>query len=137
MKPDVLIEASIDLLTDLQDEPSKYGNQAPECISQLLALIDSLQADIQSKMTCIDEQARQLIDKDEAIRDLAIGLSAKRDVIEKQYKQIKKLQAALVDDRAELILAYHTGKEIACIAGPEDLAEAKRRLRVELPEEMA
>lgn len=46
MKPAALIKASKDLLVNLQDEPSKYGKQAPECISQLLALIDSLQAEI-------------------------------------------------------------------------------------------
>jgi len=38
MRAEELIEASKDLLVNLQDEPSKYVTQAPECISQLLAL---------------------------------------------------------------------------------------------------
>lgn len=45
MTPEELIEASRDLIKDLQDEPSKYARQAPECISQLLARIAELEAE--------------------------------------------------------------------------------------------
>lgn len=135
MSPEDLIEASKDLLTDLQDEPSKYGKQAPECISQLLALIDSLQADIQTEMTCIDEQAKRIRELEQDKQYLGEIWQGQAATIMKQILQIKKLQSALIIYRMTLTEAQKT-EATPNESMKEKEAKAIEQLRAEMPEEM-
>lgn len=107
-----------------------------EQVRQLQA--DAIQNDIviRAKMTCIDEQAKQIADQYESIQILCMDLDQRWLKTVKQNHelegQIKSLQSALIKERFQAI--WREGKH-------DDVAKvtelAKKQLRTEMPEEMA
>ncbi|MCK9571471.1 hypothetical protein M0R72_21155 [Candidatus Pacearchaeota archaeon] len=130
MTPGELIEASNDLLVNMQDELSKYARQAPECISQLLALFGEQSEQIKklrAELTGCSPNMAQFV---------ATPLENKiiwHDIdLERAKEQIKSLQSALTKERFWKI--WREGKHTSVEAATE---LAKKQLRAEMPVEMA
>ncbi|MFA5378929.1 MAG: hypothetical protein WC455_24460 [Dehalococcoidia bacterium] len=139
MSPEEL-EIMLASISQLRD-PLRHNAFCEPCTflknaEKLLVHIDSLQADltqselvIRAKMTCIDEQAREIANLRRDNADLKEYTDRCNQMMRADLLKIEKLQAALIKERFWKI--WREGKHTS-VREATELAE--KQLRVEMPE---